>query len=117
MVTPFAVSKQDGGAGRSWLRVTGELDQDTGDGLAGLIANAAEQAGVTEVIVDLGHVTFLDASGVRALLEGHDATSLRNCGFRVVNAHGLVHQVLDSIGLIGVLRVTSMKPAEADTGF
>lgn len=93
MANPFAVSKEDR-SGTAWLSVTGEIDQDVSGCLATLLKNAVAQPGVTEVVVDLRHVTFLAAAGVRALLEGHEAATARGCGYRLVNAYGLVREVL-----------------------
>ncbi|WP_433306572.1 STAS domain-containing protein [Actinoplanes sp. CA-030573] len=93
MANPFAVSKEDR-AGVAWLSVTGEIDQDVSACLATFLTNAVTQPGVTEVVVDLRHVTFLAAAGVRALLSGHEAATGRGCAYRVVNAYGLVREVL-----------------------
>ncbi len=81
MVTPFAVTKRADGPGVSRLVVAGELDEETGAGFAVLLVNAAEQAGVSEVVVDLRRVTFLAAAGVRALLRGYDAALAADRGF------------------------------------
>jgi anti-anti-sigma factor len=105
MMIPFAAIKQDDGAGVSRLVVVGELDEDTAEGLAGLIANAVRQDGVTEVVVDLRRVTFLGAAGVRILLRGRDAASAMNCKFRVVNADGIALRVLAVSGVLKVLAV------------
>jgi len=99
METPFAVTKHVDGAGVSRLLVAGELDQDTGDTLTSLIVNAAEQHGVSTVVVDLRQATFLAAAGVRALLRGHDAAVRMGRAFRVVNATGIVHRVLELTGV------------------
>lgn len=103
MVTPFAVSKHDDGAGTSRLEITGALDQDTSDGLVTLIQNAARQDGVTDLVVDLQHVTFLAAAGVRALLSGRDVAMDHRCAYRVINARDTVHAVLAFSGVVGAL--------------
>ncbi|MEU4560488.1 STAS domain-containing protein [Actinoplanes sp. NPDC023936] len=105
-MTPFAVIKRDDGGGVSRLLISGELDEDTGEGMAGLIANAATQSDVWELVVDLRRVTFLSAAGVRALLYGRDAAIGAGCAFRVVNAIGLVYQVLRISGVHQRLAVT-----------
>lgn len=108
MMTPFAVRKHHDGAGRSRLAVIGELDHDTSAGLAEAIADIAGQDGIVEVVVDLRQVSFLAAAGVRALLRGGLAASARGCAYRVVNAHGIVHQVLK---VSGVLEILAHEPA------
>lgn len=107
VVTPFAVTKRDDGAGVHRLIIAGELDEDTSDGLTGLLANAAAHHDASEIVVDLRRVTFLAAAGVRALLRGREASLRRGRGFRVVNATGIVYQVLRISGVHRTLGVTS----------
>ncbi|MEU4621864.1 STAS domain-containing protein [Actinoplanes sp. NPDC023801] len=104
---PFSVTKRDDGAGVQRLIIAGELDEDTGDGCAELIANAAGRHDVSEVVVDLRRVTFVAAAGVRALLRGRDASLRMGREFRVVNATGIVYQVLRISGVHKALAVTS----------
>ena len=110
MATPFAVRKHDDGGGTARLAVIGELDHDTSAGLAALVAQATEQGGVTEVVVDLRRVTVLAAAGVRALLHGRQAATAAGCAYRVVNAHGIVLQVLTVLGVLDTLAVTPPAP-------
>ncbi|WP_433796559.1 STAS domain-containing protein [Actinoplanes sp. CA-252034] len=113
MMTSFAVTAHDVGAGRIWLAVSGEIDQDTGGEFADLIASVAGQDGVTEVIVDLEHVIFLAAAGIRALLRGRAAASAAGRVFWVVNAGGIVRRVLEIGGVLDVLgaATTAVRPA------
>jgi anti-anti-sigma factor len=106
VVTPFAVTKRDDGAGVHRLMIAGELDEDTSEGCAALIANAAEHHEVSVVVVDLRRVTFLAAAGVRALVRGREATLAAGREFRVVNATGIVYQVLRISGVHQLLAVT-----------
>ena len=89
------------------LMISGELDEDTSDGLAALIVNAVEQPDVSEVVVDLQRVTFLAAAGVRALLRGRAAAAKMGRGMRVVNATGIVYQVLRISEVDKTLAVTA----------
>jgi anti-anti-sigma factor len=113
MVAPFAVTERDDGAGVHRLMVTGELDEDTSDGCAALIANAAQHHDVSQVVVDLRRVTFVSAAGVRALLLGREAARAAGRGFRVVNATGIVYQVLRISGVHLTLAVTSERDVPA----
>lgn len=106
-MTPFSVTKRDDGDGVHRLIVGGDLDEDTSDGLADLIANAAAQDEVSELVVDLRRVGFLAAAGVRALLQGRDASLQAGREYRVVNATGIVHQVLRLSGVLRMLAVTA----------
>src|SRR3954471_13845670 len=107
MMTSFAVTKHDDGAGVSRLVIVGELDEDTSAGLACLIGNAVRQGGVTEVVVDLGGVTALAAAAVRALVRGRAAAAAMNCGFRVVNADDIALRALTVSGVLEVLALAA----------
>ncbi|GAB2583359.1 hypothetical protein Aab01nite_84670 [Paractinoplanes abujensis] len=112
-MTPFAVTKRNDGAGVYRLMVGGELDEDTSDGLVVVMANAAGQADVVEIVVDLRRVSFLAAAGIRALLHGRAAAAGRGCAFRVVNAAGIVLQVIKISGVHHILAVTTEPEAAA----
>ena len=107
MVTPFAVTERDDGAGVCRLVMAGELEEVTSDGCAGLTADTAGRHDVVEVVVDLRRVTFLGAAGVRALLRGREAAVRTGRTFRVVNATGIVYQVLRISGVHKTLALTS----------
>ena len=117
MVYPYTVSSHHDGVGTIRLAVTGDLDQYVGPDLLTSIADAAGQDSVTDVVVDLAGVTFLAATGVRALLQGR-ATALRcGCGYRVANPDPLAERVLHLLGLTQVLAVTSApQSSRAATG-
>ena len=54
------------------------------------------------VIVDLAEVTFVDSTTIRMLREGFDAATAENVRYRVINSVGVVHRVLEVMGLIDV---------------
>ncbi len=62
------------------------------------------------VTVDLAGVTFIDATGVKALVSGHEAARRCGVGFTVENARGIVLRVLDILGLSELLRQTPTRP-------
>ncbi len=106
MVTPFAVTRRHEGEGVSRLVLTGDLDEDTSKSLIGLIIDIAEQEDVSEIVVDVRRVRLLAAAGVRALLRGREAAAEMGRRFRVVNATGIVYQVLRISGVHKTLAVT-----------
>jgi len=77
---PFSISEENAG-GVAVVRVAGELDESTCDGLTGTVENAFHPC-VTEIVVDMDRETFMDSHGIRALLLGREAALRRGCGYR-----------------------------------
>jgi anti-sigma B factor antagonist len=75
------------------LMLNGELDMATAPILDGWLSKATGN-GNSEVIVDLEKVTFMDVSGLRALLRAADDASRRGQRFAVVNAPAAVRRVI-----------------------
>jgi anti-anti-sigma factor len=105
MKTPFSVNKYHEREGVVVLTVAGDIDESTDEALLGLIENCVRAAPVAELVMDLAHVTFLSAGGIRALLLGRDAVVARGGRFRVSNPHGIVRQVLQITELTRFLNV------------
>ncbi len=83
-------------AGRTTVRVTGELDVATCADLAAALAVVLRRTGAVRVDLDLAGVTFLDATGYGALVAG-----LRTTGGTspfVVAASGPVRRLLVLFG-------------------
>ena len=107
MDAPFTVDKRVAGNGVVRLLVAGEVDRVTSKAVSTAVSDALRGRHVREVIVDLRHVGFLDAAGVRALLEGFHAAAGHGCAYRVANAHGMVRHVLDITRLSDLFKVSS----------
>ena len=103
MSRSFGAWKQDEGTGVVRIEVHGEIDEDVGAALTVIICNAAEHGAPHTLIVDLAYCSFLAAAGVRSLLEGRQAAWDRACSYRVVNAYGIVAQVLNAAGVPGLI--------------
>jgi len=73
--------------------LNGELDMATAPILDGWLSKATGN-GNSEVIVDLEKVTFMDVTGLRALLRAADDASRRGQRFAVVNAPAAVRRVI-----------------------
>ena len=56
------------------LSVRGEIDAATGPSLTEAVT-ALTHDGVTRLVIDLDHVTFIDSRGLSALLESHRAVT------------------------------------------
>ncbi|MEJ8657730.1 anti-sigma factor antagonist [Streptomyces sp. MS1.AVA.4] len=96
--------------GWSVVTVAGELDIAT----AGLLGNHLEDVGSAHdpvrLIVDLSVLAFCDASGLRVLVDAHDAAR-RRCGeLRLVCPDGMITYLLRITGLIDVIPVHATLP-------
>ena len=89
------------------LRVTGEIDMATGPVLVGAFRNLRD-LGVTEVIIDASRVTFMDSTGLHALIEGK----------RLIHDHGMTLALVASPQMRRVLELVFPEPlfaARVDT--
>lgn len=74
----------------------GELDVVSADGLADVLVEAAGST----VVVDLSGLTFMDCSGIAALVAARNRTLPNGLGQLVVTRPGaIVRKVLDIVGL------------------
>ena len=81
------------------LSVLGEL-VGTGNTLAADIAEAVADPGVTEVIVDLEAVTFLDSGGIHILVTGEHSAARTGVAYAIVNPRDHVLRVLTCAGIL-----------------
>jgi len=85
----------EGAVGR--VRLTGELDLDGVDAVTKTVTTLIE-AGATSVVIDMAAVTFLDSSGLRALLSGHQALNVAGGSLTLEQVSPAVQRVLDITG-------------------
>lgn len=81
------------------LSLRGELDVESAPRVRAELA-AAIESGATAVMVDLRNVTFLDSSGLSALVECGQALSARGGSLYLEGASGAVRQVLEITALL-----------------
>jgi anti-sigma B factor antagonist len=81
------------------IELMGEVDLATVDALQAQIAAALNTHDVTAVVVDLAGVTFLDSTGISALLKGRRSADEHAKGYWIDAAHGMVREVLDISGV------------------
>lgn len=89
-------SEQDRGG--SVVAVHGEVDMATAPGLSRCLGERIEEASEA-VVIDLGHVTFLGASGLAVLADAHSRAADRGLEFRVLAEEGPIRRYLSLIGL------------------
>lgn len=98
------------GPGYVRLALAGEIDlssvnlllKSQGEALAG-----AATRRLHGVVVDLDRVTFLDSTGIGALVGGFREASAAGLTYRLENPHGAVARVLHVTGVLPTLAPTS----------
>ena len=63
------------------------------------VTAAVGSADITSVLIDLSGLTFMDSSGINALLQGRRRADARGIQYQVAGAEGMVRQVLDLTGV------------------
>jgi anti-sigma B factor antagonist len=89
------------------VSVTGELDAYTAPKIRGGIRAAMTAPGTSQVQVDLADVSFMDSSGVNALIRCRAEAEPRGISMVVANPQPQPLKVLDILGLIHFLGVTT----------
>jgi anti-sigma B factor antagonist len=95
--TPFAVAlelERD----RITVRLTGELDLSTRPELT-LALDEAVSAGPRAIVVDLRGLSFIDSTGIVALLAAVDAGRRNDCAVSFLRTDGTVERTLRIAGV------------------
>jgi anti-sigma B factor antagonist len=87
------------GRSRTVIAVEGEVDLATAPQLADCLL---DQTG-SDVLLKLSGVTFLDAQGIAAIIQGHNALHGAGRTLRIAGERDNVRKVLDIAGLLTVL--------------
>jgi anti-sigma B factor antagonist len=88
--------------------LNGELDIAVGPQVVNLGRAMIESTSADRIAVDMAGVTFMDSSGVAALLALRSAARERDLPFRVVSASRGVCRVLEISGLLSALDVVEV---------
>lgn len=100
------------GSGRAMVSLTGEADLSVRDELTGALLAAVTTSPV--VVVDLGGLTFLDSSGVHGLITAYHAAKREHRRLYVVNAGGVVAELLNLTGIAELLGPPDSNGASPD---
>ena len=90
--------------GSAVLRLEGEVDIATVDQLDEAIQEAVDDEAET-VVVDLSGLSFMDSTGLRSVLSGHEMVRAKKRSFIVVSGTGPVSRLIDITGVAGTLDV------------
>jgi anti-anti-sigma factor len=83
--------------------VVGEIDMATSGRLRDELLNVLFTLRPRRIEVELAEVTFLDCSGVTALIAAGRIAARTGCRLRIMNPQAVVYRVLSLTGLLGVL--------------
>ena len=97
----FSVTSEQRGH-TAYLHVAGELDMATSPVLEGRL-HVAESNGNTAIVVDLQHLTFIDASGLRAFLGAAQRANGSGRTFTITRASTVVRRLLQITGTTHLL--------------
>ncbi len=98
------VQRVPGAAGRVTVTPSGQIDLATAPELANALRQA-RNGDVTEIVVDLGQVDFMDSAGVRVLIDAARETDRGGGRLYLSGAHGWVARVLEITGVGDFLEV------------
>ncbi len=102
-MTSVSISRHFVDHGVLRLAVTGEIDLSTSELLVAAVRDAIAVGQIAELVVDLGKVTFLDSTGISALVAGRNLAGERGVAYVVINPHDMVRRVLDVAGVLATL--------------
>jgi anti-sigma B factor antagonist len=114
-VQPFRVVVAEDGPSRLRLEVFGEVDLLVAPDLLDAILSAGvASTRPRTLVVDLAAVTFMDSSGLGALLEAHRRLPGLDCQLLVVDLPLSVRALMASTGLAQVLPIEVSEPDPAE---
>jgi anti-sigma B factor antagonist len=88
-----------GEGGAAIVRVLGAIDFSNADDVSQGLRDAVEEWSPAELRVDLTKATFIDSTGLGALIDGYRTATAGGCRFVVVNPTALFRRVLAVTGL------------------
>jgi stage II sporulation protein AA (anti-sigma F factor antagonist) len=89
------------------VTAVGEVDMAEEARFREAVLEPLHQQSVNRVVVDLGGLRFMDASGANVLIAAHREAMRRAKRFHIVNVCGLPRRVLEILGVCDALTSTS----------
>ncbi|MEV7804405.1 STAS domain-containing protein [Microbispora sp. NPDC088329] len=112
---PRQEAPHGGAAASPWTGLTriiacGEIDMCTAGRLHGGVLDVLRRQRPDRIEIDLAGVTFLDASGVRALLKSRAAAAKVGCRLTVVEPGRMARRILEIVGLLETFGLAAAPP-------
>jgi anti-sigma B factor antagonist len=107
-----SISRSLAGDGAAVVTVEGEIDFSNADELASCVRDAVTEWSPPIVRVDLRAATFIDSTGLGALIEGYRAATEVETRFLVVDPSPAFRRVLDVTGLSDFFGIGDVVEAE-----
>ncbi|MFI7539689.1 STAS domain-containing protein [Actinoplanes sp. NPDC049599] len=98
-----------GDDGTALVAVLGEIDFSNADEVAQALRDVVAEWSPPVLRVDLRAATFIDSTGLGALIEGYRAAAERDIGFVVVNPNPGFRRVLTVTGLCELFGMTDQE--------
>jgi anti-anti-sigma factor len=89
------------------ISLAGELDPATSPQLQARLVELAEDPAVTSVVLDLSQISFLDSSGLRALVAGNEALRARDADLVLRGPSPNIRRILEVTGMGELIKVES----------
>jgi anti-anti-sigma factor len=91
------------GASLAILTLAGEVDMSSAHEIDAVVAVVAGWNETADVVIDLSRVSFIDSSGIAALLRCRQELDDAGIGFNVIGAQGMPLNVLRITGVLPYL--------------
>jgi anti-sigma B factor antagonist len=98
-----------GSGGHHRLVLAGELDIASTPILEAAIAGLCEN-GAGAIVLDLSRVTFMDSTGLRAVLAADRRCQGQGHSFALTGANGAVRRLFELTGVSGALQFSAAEP-------
>ena len=110
----FSMTQSRTDTGGVRLSLSGDIDLTCHDALRNRIIAIIDIDHADHLFVDLDAVSFLDCSGIGALIAGRNAAVAAGCRYELQNPHGIVSTILRISGVDLVLGIDTAASPTAE---
>jgi anti-sigma B factor antagonist len=90
-------------AGTTTVRLFGEIDLRWSAELVNVLTGTVRDNRPAHLVLDLHHVSFIDSTGIAALVAASKIATGQGCVLTINHPQGMVQTVLDTAGVLGTL--------------